>query len=305
MSSHVSKKILTGSVATLAVLAAFGFSPAYADPALEVDDGSTQVVEATQDLSSEISGSNATVTNNAADDVKSRNGDVDYHSSTFNAPGVYTIQNQTGLNNSGNNGTNIAAQVNVDGHHSSLEIDDHSSNRVHAHQTMSSSLTGSGSDSSVTNHTAGGVGFFGGGDTAESRTGDVDYDSNTFDAPGLYTLQNNTGNNVAANNATQVAAQLNDENVDIDDHSSNKILAHQDLTAYISGNSSVSNTSDTGDVFSRTGDVDYDSSTFNAPGVFTIANNTGMNNAGNNATNISAQLNGQSAIDALASIVSP
>lgn len=292
MFSHVTKRVLKGSVAALALLAAAGYSPAYADPALEVEGGSTNTVEATQDLWSQIPGSAATVQNNAADDVSSRNGNVEYRGHTFSAPGVYTLQNQAGMNDAGNAGTNIAAQINGEDRGGSLQVEWRSNNRIHAHQTMNA-MVGPGSAANVENTTAGGVGFFGGGDRAGSRTGDVRYNARTFEAPGVFTLQNNLGNNVAANAATQVAAQLNSDEVEIEHGSGNQVLAHQALTSYVSGSTAlVHNASATGDVYSRTGDITYGSTTFDAPGVYTLANNTGLNVAGNTATNIAAQMNG-------------
>ncbi|MBI1273958.1 MAG: hypothetical protein GC131_07725 [Alphaproteobacteria bacterium] len=261
---------------------------------VELDDYADNVVKAKQTGTAKIENNSDVLiqSNNDSSEqpgdignTDTRTGDIDYDDETFNEEGVFTLQNQTGLNDAGNNLTNVAAQVSDD-----LELDDDSENYVFA--TQSGTATISNSDSTVQND------VFEDGELT-NRTGDIEYGGDTFNAEGLYTLQNQTGQNGATNNATNIAAQVNNDvndSITIEDDSVNAVVATQTLTSTISGsNALVDNNfqpNSYGDVSNRTGDVVYSSDTFNASGVYTLSNTTGLNNAGNNATNISAQVNG-------------
>lgn len=176
-------------------------------------------------------------------------GDVNYGAGTFNGIGLYTLQNTTGYNDAANNATQIAAQVNVD---------------------SSSTLYIAGQDQSATvkNSYAAGA----------TRTGDVNYTNGTFGANGgLYTLQNTTGVNDAANNATQLAVQYGNGALGLWD-------ANQSQDATVHNSDAVAKT--------RTGDINYGAGTFANYGVYTLENVTGANDAANNAMQISAQIGG-------------
>jgi hypothetical protein len=275
--------------------------PGQVGPGVEEDqnlelEGSTNQTFATQTATSKIKNGDVTISNDnetsdatTTGNTTARTGDVTYNPATFNASGVYTLQNQTGLNNSGNTLTNAAAQLNSGGQPYNVTLDNASTNSVKATQNGTSKV--SDSDASVSND------VFEDG-VLDNRSGDVDYGTSTFNAEGLYTLQNNTGMNTSNNAGLNLAVQTNDndDSVSLEENSVNEVVATQTLAASITGSSAtVDNNFEPnsyGNVTNRTGDVSYASDTFGASGVYTLSNNTGMNNAGNTATNVAAQLNG-------------
>ncbi len=113
---------------------------------------------------------------------------------------------------------------------------------------------------------------------AASQTGDVNYGNATFGGYGIYTLQNNTGYNDAANNGAQVAAQINTGGAGL-------ALADQDQSASVKKSGTLGTT--------RTGDVNYNSGAFSSGkiGVYTLQNTTGSSDAANNGMQLAAQLN--------------
>lgn len=283
------KNVLLSTVAAGAlVLMAAGAAQA---ANIEADGTSSNTVAASQTYSSSIQGSNVTEESTTSNAVAWETGDVVYGGTTTVAPGLFTLQNQTGLNNAGNNGANIAAQINefeAPGP-TNIHLVDHAANSVAANQIMGALVD----DSAVVvepfiNDVNG---------TAPFRTGDVIYGANTFGGMGIYTLQNNTGLNNASNNALNGAVQWNNDpadSVSLEGASANAVVAAQALTSVISGSPvTISAVVDSDHLTpSRTGDVNYAATTFGAVGVYTIANNTGLNNAANNGFNAAVQLNG-------------
>ncbi|MDD5585377.1 MAG: hypothetical protein PHY92_00280 [Alphaproteobacteria bacterium] len=286
------KNVLLSTVAAGAlVLMAAGAAQA---ANIEANGTSSNTVAASQAYSSSIQGSNVTeTTSNTADydDAVWETGDVIYGGTTTVAPGLFTLQNQTGLNNAGNNGANAAAQINefVAPGPTNVHLKDSAANSVAANQVMGAQID----DSAVV------VTPYATDEIAATpfRTGDVTYGGNTFGGMGVYTLQNNTGLNNASNNALNAAVQWNNDPADsvkLTDAATNTVVAAQALTSVISGSPVTINgaiDADTG-LPSHTGDVNYAATTFGAPGVFTISNNTGLNNAANNGFNAAVQLNG-------------
>lgn len=251
--------------------------------------GATNAVNASQTMNASIINSPVTVSNYLNDETRTlnRTGDVGYDTNTFGASGLFTLQNQTGLNNAGNNGANMSVQANLDANEA-INMDGGSTNQVAATQSLTSIIDPS--NVTITNNSN--VDEL---NAAPSRTGDVTYSQNTFDAPGLFTLQNNTGMNNAANNGANLAVQVNtgaSDSIDIEDNAHNVVLASQTMGSTIAASTVAITTNADSPYASRTGDVTYASNTFDAPGVFTISNNTGLNNAANNALNVSVQMNG-------------
>lgn len=246
-------------------------------------------VNALQGMTANITNSPVTVTSITTDEVMglNRTGDIKYDGDTFSGLGLYTIQNQTGMNNAGNNGTNMAFQINLTAP-AAIDLEDGAINQVVSSQTMNATID----PSNVTITNLSNVDDL---PIEPNRTGDVTYSQSTFDAAGLYTLQNNTGLNNAANNATGLAVQYNNgasDSIDLDDASKNLVLATQVMSSTISNSNVLVTNQVDATVPSRTGDVTYADTTFNAPGLFTISNNTGMNNAANNAFSLAVQVNG-------------
>lgn len=247
--------------------------------------GSDNAVLASQSLTTNIANSPISINTILTDGQRSlsRTGDIKQESNTFNSDGIYTQQNQTGIINAGNNGTNLSVQESL-----TTKMNGGSSNDVAALQTLSSTV-----DPSIVIITN--VANVEGLSTAPNRTGDVTYGNNTFEGAGLFTLQNNTGINLAANNGTNFAVQASQgdtDSINLHNGSTNLLLASQDMAATVA-NSTVLITNDVdAGVSNRTGNVTYSGNTVNAAGVFTLSNNTGLNNASNNATNVAAQLNG-------------
>ncbi|MGB4102022.1 MAG: hypothetical protein WBK91_08980 [Alphaproteobacteria bacterium] len=123
-------------------------------------------------------------------------------------------------------------------------------------------------------------------------TGNVSVNGTTFGA-GIFTLQNGTGKNSALNNASSVAAQLNEspDNKPKKGDLTNSIVSAQELLAQVSVQSQDKVQADVVESSVTTGDISYTGGSF-APGIFTINNNTGLNNAANNATGVAVQVNG-------------
>lgn len=121
-------------------------------------------------------------------------------------------------------------------------------------------------------------------------TGNITVGSTGFGA-GVFTQQNNTGKNSAVNNASSVAAQLNESPDKAKGDLTNTIVSTQELTAQVAVNSIDTIQADNLESTVKTGDIAYNGGTFGS-GIFTLNNNTGVNNAGNNATSVAVQVNG-------------
>lgn len=136
-------------------------------------------------------------------DVKSTTGSI---TNTYNGSGVHTVQGQTGLNDAGTNGANLAVQYDSS---SDANMNANLSGSVDvalANQELTSSVTGNNVDLYAVAYGSMDPHSHGTSSSASSSTGNIQVAQNSGVA--ILTVQNQTGLNDAAANGMNMAVQV-------------------------------------------------------------------------------------------------